>query len=90
MNMKAIDTRLKNLEAKSRPMEGRSLDDFDLSRLTEEERAAWHKSRAICEDDAFPSFDAMMTNSVQLSDEQRQALRTLNELLLFLEEEAAR
>ena len=89
MNMKAIDTRLKNLEAKSRPMEGPSLDDFDLSRLTEEERAAWHKSRAICED---PAFLALVRDEKhkEITDEQRQALRTLNELLLFLEEEAPR
>jgi hypothetical protein len=85
-----IDTRLKILEAKSRPMEGASWDDYDLSRLTEDERAAWDKAQAICNDDAFPRDDGnnIKAWSAKLTEEQKQALHTLNELMCDLEEMA--
>ncbi len=84
---KAICNRLEKLEAKSRPIEGASWDDYDLSKLTEEERAAWDKSRAICNDPAFYTL-ARSEKYSEFTDEQRAALCTLNELMLKLEAEA--
>ncbi len=79
MNTKAIDTRLKKLEAGTVEVS----PEFDPAWLSEEKRKEWDRNMGIV-GDIENAFD---THKI-LSDEKRAALRALNETMLQYYEEA--
>jgi len=79
MNTKAIDTRLKKLEAETSP----TSPEFDPSWLSEEKRKEWERNIAIVGD-----IGDCLDDYKSLPNEKRAAICALNEIMITFYQEA--